>query len=1079
MTEKPLAIPETKLPNEILSKVETAKKIASPDFFENGVNHQGRLIKPARGKSTNAEEVNKRFIFVGSGEERKKITLTGFLEQSLPGFAYKLPKDIKSQLVTQGLLQEKDGQLVWPEEIKPEQKLQVLSAVASFIKDNGLDDFCPKNIAGGDFITGLQALSLQLAKEAYENYQPGTLQEEKEISYKRKKKAAEDRLKMSVAYVVGGESPEIAVEREMIFSVNKENKVVIDGDGQTITFPDLLNKLRQAKANGNYKEMAQIPSLFFHVLEQSPSEAQAIISRLKRELSVRLSSPQTSVEDKQEIQALLGIPSEKFNQESFNHALNTLFKLEPLTQSMQSQDKNTRTAAFEEYYRQIWELGAVIFGTEGLQRLVEVDLRIAVGLSDILLPEEARLARIQLEQQLKEAKDKARQQANDDPRLQKVLGKLVLADKDYQKIYNQLSQTRQTQQEAILYAFGVKFEDRTPVIANPSEEVKQLASQIRLRYEKLMESDQLSILEANRQMIIAMLQSQGLNLSKEQKNKFFTALSNRERKSSEAIIDELGIDRNNPSFSLIRAIIADGNRVNTAVCSLGKKVIDSYSQVEDLTIEGDILVMGLKGVEYLYRHGRFDEEEIKEKIVIPGKPSEKPLLTLPEQVPIYETIQTEATIQAQPTEPESTQAEAPAEETPQEAAAEEGPLTVKQVSQKVQGEEIRGLEGLQQKLPEAQQKLSSFDTTSIESLAAEIYARGVGQKSLREVGDETRKLGETQVLLPIKASDGKVQIIDVTQELSQMEFEIEKPSGERGKVRLSPEAISHSPELAKELMKEVLARKAVKTEKEIMDQPTTQPPTEPESTQAEAPTGMQVPLPKAKKSTKTPEEKRFERLATLDENTLASDRRRRENLQQRLENVDQLIQSINELETVLEKQKQILESLQTGEEPTDDVEEQNQEKQYQENIREIRESISKIEKEITNLRRLANEELIREKIRALEEKERLRELVTGLREAENRQIAKRDWEEINKTLGEVDLQVLELSQTVLSELNRSGAFQMDMARFDKVAQEIAYQLEQQAGWNPDSHETNVEAVKRALLFYAASNPPQLPASSAE
>jgi len=1021
MTEKPLAIPETKLPNEILSAVETAREIASPDFFENGVNHQGRLIKPAKGKSTNAEEVNERFIFVGSGEERKKITLTGFLEQSLPGFAYKLPKDIKSQLVTQGLLQEKDGQLVWPEEIKPEQKLQVLSAVASFIKDNGLDDFCPKNIAGGDFITGLQALLIQLAKEAYENHQPKTPQEEKEISYKRKKKAAEDRLKMSVAYVVGGESPEIAVEREMIFSVNKENKVVIDGDGQTITFPDLLNKLRQAKANGNYKEMAQIPSLFFHVLEQNPKEAQAIISRLKRELSIRLSSSQTSVKDKQEIQALLGIPSENFNQESFNHALNTLFKLELLTQSMQSQDKNTRTAAFEEYYRQIWELGAVVFGTEGLQRLVEVDLRIAVGLSDILLPEEARLARIQLEQQLKEAKDKARQQATADPRLQEVLGKLVLADENYQKLSNQLSQTRQTQQEAILYAFGVKFEDGIPVIANPSDEVKQLASQIKSRYEKLMESDQLSILEANRQMIIAILQSQGLNLSEEQKNKLFNALSNRERKSSEAIIDELGIDRNHPSFSLIRAIIADGNRVNTAVCSLGKKVIDSYSQVEDLTIEGDILVMGLKGVEYLYRHGRFDEEEIKEKIVIPGKPGEKPLLTLPEQVPIYETIQTEATIQAQPTEPESTQAEAPAEETPQEAAA------------KVQGEEIRSLEGLQQKLPEAQQKLSSektpqeaepkklppttetseqrlerlttfdqkviqdderqkqelqkqasqkiqgekkgeesislrrlqeelnkaqeelasFDTTSIESLAVAIYAGGVGQKSLREVGDETRKLGETQVLLPIKTSDGKIQIIDVTKELSQMEFEIKKTSDEIGKVRLSPEAILYSPKLAKELMKEVLARE------------------------------------------------------------------QRETL-------------VTTLQQAVETKKQIM------------------------------------------TQRLAEKNLA-----ALEEKTRLRKLASELQDEQQRQIAQIDWEKIKQALGKVNNQVLELSQKVLLELHQSGAFQIDMALFDKVAQEIAYQLEQQAGWNPDSHETNVEAVKRALLFYAASNPPEPPASSAE
>ena len=222
--------------------------------------------------------------------------------------------------------------------------------------------------------------------------------------------------------------------------------------------------------------------------------------------------------------------------------------------------------------------------------------------------------------------------------------------------------------------------------------------------------------------------------------------------------------------------------------------------------------------------------------------------------------------------------------------------------------------------------------------------------------------------------------------------------------------------------------------------------------------------------TETPEQ-RLKRLTTFDENTLASDRRRRENLQQRLENVDQLIQSINELETLLKRQRQILDSLQTAEEPTDDVEEQNKERQYQENIREIRESISKIEEEIKKQKRLANKELIGENIRALEEKERLRELVTGLREAENRQIAQSDWEKIQQALGEVDPQVLELSQKVLSKLHRRGAFRKDITRFDKVAQEIASQLEEKAGWDKNAHDANIEAVKRALLFYAASTPP--------
>jgi hypothetical protein len=186
-----------------------------------------------------------------------------------------------------------------------------------------------------------------------------------------------------------------------------------------------------------------------------------------------------------------------------------------------------------------------------------------------------------------------------------------------------------------------------------------------------------------------------------------------------------------------------------------------------------------------------------------------------------------------------------------------------------------------------------------------------------------------------------------------MEFEIKKTSDEIGKVRLSPEAILYSPKLAKELMKEVLARE------------------------------------------------------------------QRETL-------------VTTLQQAVETKKQIM------------------------------------------TQRLAEKNLA-----ALEEKTRLRKLASELQDEQQRQIAQIDWEKIKQALGKVNNQVLELSQKVLLELHQSGAFQIDMALFDKVAQEIAYQLEQQAGWNPDSHETNVEAVKRALLFYAASNPPEPPASSAE
>ncbi len=975
MSESQIGRTETGITPEVSQAIETAKKLASPDFFSQGVNHQGRLVRPS-DEYTDASLVNDRFIFIGTEEAGQEVPPTQFLDRldgELPSFGGKISDEGKEKLINQGIIQEQNGQLIWGENVSPKTKLQVLASVMEEIKNNGLDNFCPRNIVGGDFLTGLQALALEYARQSYEGYQPSASQEEKEIVYKKRTRAGEDRFKISVAYSVGGESPKIAVEREMIFKVDERKKIRVGNE--SLTFGDLLGQIETIENNGDLSQLAKIPEKFAQVLEQNPQEAAAIVSRLKKEMAMRLTSPSLSDEDKQQLQALLGIPPDSFNQESFNQALKTLFKLDSLIGPMQSSNKQEQDKAFEEYYRQIYELGAVIFGTEGLQRLVEVDLRSAVAFSDILLPPEVRLARIQLEQQLAEAKKTAREQVEDE-RLREVLGKLALADENYQKLNSQLNQLRQTQREAILYAFGVKFKDGRPVIANPSDEVKQLAVKIKEQYDKMMETGQVGILEANRQMVLELLQTQGVGLSEEQKNALFTALSNKGRKSTDEIIRQLGIDENHPSFSLLRAIIADGNRVKNAVCGLGRRVVDSYSQVEDLTIEGDILSMGLKGVEYLYRHGKFNEEEIKAKVVIPGRPGEKPPLELPGQVSLYETVQGAATrrrieaeaeaVIAEPEEPAQAEAEVPSEAQAEVKAGElEEVETLEQrlnrmtnvnqnviesderkkqklreIIQQERPENVRrSLERLQKELGDAKEQLASFDETTISSLASEIYARGVGQKSWREA-DQMRKLGETRVVL--RTNDG--QLIDITEELTKMEFEGEKPSGERSKFKLSKEAILQSPELAKELMGEVLLRRL------------------------------------------------YESL-------------------------------VSSLEQAVKAKKQI------------------------------------------EAQRLAEKNLA-----ALEEKTHLRELLSGLKEEKERETAQRDLDKVKAVLGD-DEKAFALAQEVLGKLHRRGAFRRDINRFNQIAEKLANQLEQQAGWNPETHGANVEAVKRALLYYAAATPP--------
>jgi hypothetical protein len=613
-----------------------------------------------------------------------------------------------------------------------------------------------------------------------------------------------------------------------------------------------------------------------------------------------------------------------------------------------------------------------------IETTVREDLLAAQQLYNSLVPPKYLVEIAQLEQQIDEA-----QKAGDEEKGRK-LSALWL-------------QKRQTLYKAILSAFNVIPTDEK---GNPNpipftEEEQALAKEIKQRYEEPITytnfqgeeetrvRGSLNAIDANRLATIEILRELKVpdDILQKLANPETWHTLQMERHANpkdESFLQKiLQLDPNLENYPLVRRVIID--RLNTDLRLAGVEgEIESRFKTKTGDLPQNLILpifhnMGLKGIELLLRRSLTKTVTVEKETPVP----------LPEEIANAKItlLRQQQTPEAEIIEKLEQLAEAPAEETLKKAEAKEGPPTVeevppttetpeqrlkrlttfdpkvieaderqkqklqKQASPEIKDEEGRSLRRLQKELANAKEELASFDTTSIESLAAEIYARGIGQRSLREVGDETRKLGETRVVLQIKTPDGKIQLIDVTQELPQMEFEIKKPSGERGKVRLSPEAILYSPELAKELMEEVLARK------------------------------------------------------------------QRETL-------------VTTLQQAVETKKQIM-----------------------------------------------AQRLTEKKLAALEEKTRLRKLVSELQDEKQRQIAQSDWEKINETLGEVDPKILQLSQTVLSELHRRGAFRRDITRFDKVAQEIASQLEQQAGWDKNAHDANIEAVKRALLFYAASTPP--------
>ncbi len=283
--------------------------------------------------------------------------------------------------------------------------------------------------------------------------------------------------------------------------------------------------------------------------------------------------------------------------------------------------------------------------TKEFQRPVEVDLRTAVALQDILLPPGERLARIRLEGLIatkKAARAATETTTTEGNELNKILKKLV-SDEDAVAEINvltqQLEQMRQMERSAILVGLKVGYEDGTRAIQPPvSEDVQRLADEITKGMPAVLGG---KTLETNRNQTALMLESVLTTpLSAEQQQvlqKYLSGTSLQTTTSAESVLKDLGWENNPEKNSLLR-ILADGRRVTRAFGSLAKKQ-DSYTQVDDMYTRGTVFDMGLKGVEYLYRQGDIKSEVITETTTLSPEVKTETITSTPhliqESIPEY------------------------------------------------------------------------------------------------------------------------------------------------------------------------------------------------------------------------------------------------------------------------------------------------------------------------------------------------------------------------------------------------------------------------------------------------------------
>lgn len=231
----------------------------------------------------------------------------------------------------------------------------------------------------------------------------------------------------------------------------------------------------------------------------------------------------------------------------------------------------------------------------------------------------------------------------------------------------------------------------------------------------------------------------------------------------------------------------------------------------------------------------------------------------------------------------------------------------------------------------------------------------------------------------------------------------------------------------------------------------------------------------------TPQE-RLNRLTTFDPKVIESDNKKAEKIREELKSKPHdeeqgkrvsLKRLKKELEAAIKEKSLLLSHFDLDDfalsASDEEYEEYTQALKYQDEI------IINLKKTIESKQKLENLNREKRNLDALEEKGRLRQLVTGLKEKDSQQTAQRDWEQIQKI--ELPNGVLETTQKILKELHRRGIFRSDIVRFNRFADQIAQQLEQNLGWDKDIHPQNVEAVKRALFYNVIVNTPNTPVES--
>jgi len=670
-------LPTQELPQGVIDAQAQVEHICHPKF---AAELSGRL-KPVEPTTLNVKAVRK-------GVDGWAL-LNGLGKGSL---VYDVVKDNVAQL---GL-----GEIT--SDTAPQQKLEMISALFKQLEEKGFDPLVGKTIMlqtadgsnfpyvpdAGQLATVLQVYAIDLGQQIADDLieqlvaTPSVTETKEEITYKThriKRVTGGGKIALTVGHSEDYKGTNLSEEQGSFWKVDRAVALETAG-GTTVNYQTLSGEVNKSVGENKYGVFTRLQERFAPAVN---THAVDIAPRVLRLINQRLEEKDLDDAARTSLQQLikggenyLYDDNREVNTDRLNDALSILFPFKSNYGALVAEKgadapaKQKRLDLKRKIQADFGEWCGVMFGREGLQRTVAVDLRIGMAIEDVMVPDEITAATLEMKALVKKSRSLEGKETGESEGMAEILQKLQDRIDTRETDQQNLRDLHLMQQKAMLKAFNVKVgekdvvtaedeaayvdlmgrlgatAEKSPAVKSLIEKystLESLAQAISQKYEGLQSKP---ILEENTGLTLRLIEKNGVNLTDEQtlaiknylsaetflaykklsaedrlkqnkltpgeelQRKLWLKTESEAKPAAELTEDDWNLPKTKRNE--IWAIIRSGDRVLSAVAQLGMDQAEFASQIDQWRMGGDILRMALKGIKARADMGKFEKGEVVE-----------------------------------------------------------------------------------------------------------------------------------------------------------------------------------------------------------------------------------------------------------------------------------------------------------------------------------------------------------------------------------------------------------------------------------------------------------------------------------